>query len=231
MKDNSLAQLGGVCSILLGVTTALYSLVFVLLPAKQHLGVGAAEFLPSLATEGSTLLRLEFYLMAAAAVLGLAVVPAVAALVQHLNEGWVRWTSNLALLGFAVNVISDLLMAARFPPIAAAYVAGDASTKAALAVTWRTSLDPEGVLGFGAIGVWILLVSLLARRADTFPKPLVYIGAVLGVVLLLIPVLIFAQQARWIDFLAALGVVLGPVWYVWLGVVLRRAGTSAAKTS
>jgi hypothetical protein len=223
MKDNSLAQLGGICSILLGVATALYSLVFVLLPAKQHLGIGAAEFLPSVATEGNTLLRTEFSRRAAAALLGLAVVPAVAAMVHHLNAGWVRWTSNLALLGFAVNAISDLLMPARFPPIAAAYVAGDAATKAALAVTWRTSLDPEGLLGFGGVGLWILVMSLLARRDNTFPNPLAYIGAALGVAMLLIPVLIFAQQSGLIDFIAGLGVILGPVWYVWLGVILRRA--------
>src|SRR2546430_853436 len=100
MNEKSVLRLGGACSILVGVATALYGLDYIFLPPHQRVGVGAVDFLPSLATEGSPLLLLDFYLMAAASILGLAVIPAVASLVRQVNEGWTRWTSTLAQIGF-----------------------------------------------------------------------------------------------------------------------------------
>ena len=41
------------------------------------------------------------------AVFALAVIPAVSATVQHLNEGWVRWTGTLATLAFAVVILDN----------------------------------------------------------------------------------------------------------------------------
>ena len=152
MKDNSLLKLGGTCAVLLGITGALASLTYLLLPADQRLGVPAARILPSIA-QGSMLLNLQFLELTLMGVFGLAVVPALSELVRAENAGWVRWTSNLALVGYAVTAVSSFFSFGRLPGIAAAYVAGEAATQAALTPIWRSSFDLHGLWGYGAVGL------------------------------------------------------------------------------
>lgn len=152
MVDKSLLKLGGACAILLGVAKLIASAAYFVVPPEQRLSVPGTLFLPSFAQD-STFLMTIFWLEALVGVLGLAVIPAMSGLVRAANEGWVRWTSNLALVGYAVSAIGYTLTIARLPAIAAAFVAGDASTKAALAVVWKSSPDLFGLWGYGAIGV------------------------------------------------------------------------------
>jgi len=69
---------------------------------------------------------------ALAGVLGLAVVPAASSMVQHLNEGWVRWTGALATLGFAVIILDNYWAIVTTSAWAAAYLAGTLATRATL---------------------------------------------------------------------------------------------------
>ena len=93
MKGKSILSLGGACSIILGIVTALAGLTYLLLPDAQKLGIKAVELLPSFAAD-STLLTLQSLELALAGVFGLAVVPAVAQLIDPVNEGWSRWVSS-----------------------------------------------------------------------------------------------------------------------------------------
>jgi hypothetical protein len=97
----------------------------------------------------------------------IAVVLALSESVRSENEGWIRWTSTLALLGFAVVAINNFRKIAFQPRMAIAYVKGDAVTKAAIEVSGPFSLDPRGWLGFEAVGLWVLIVSLLFLRTGT----------------------------------------------------------------
>ena len=78
---------------------------------------------------------------------------------------------------------------AGLPGIAAAFVAGDASTKAALAVVWRSSPDLLGFWGYGAIGIWVLVVSILALRGKDLSSILNIIGILLALLYILVPYL------------------------------------------
>ena len=187
MKQNSVSQFGGVCAILLGVVSTLAGMTYLLLPPEQRLEVPGAQFLPSYAAN-PTMINLISYQLALIGILGLAIVPAIAQLVQSENEGWVRWTSSLAYLGYAVVAVENLLTLGRLPNIAAAFVAGDSSTKAVLAVTWRSSLDPQGWFGYAAIGLWIGVMSLLALRSNLLPRPLACLGLVVAILFWLVPI-------------------------------------------
>ena len=90
---------------------------------------------------------------AIAGVLGLAVVPAASSMVQHLNEGWVRWTGALATLGFAATILGNYWAIVTTSARAAAYLAGTPATRAALTLPGAAQfIDMQGWLGYG---VWV----------------------------------------------------------------------------
>jgi hypothetical protein len=221
MKANSVLSLGGVCSIILGVITGLAGLTYLILPDAQKLGMKAVDLLPSFAAN-STLLTLQSLELALAGVFGLAVVPAVAQLIDPVNEGWSHWVSSLAYLGFGVSAVSNMIVVARLPGIAAAFVAGDAATKAALAPVWRSTLDWQGMWQYGAGGVWILVASLLLLRGNRLPKPLNYAGVVAAVFTLLIPIAFILKIPALFIIVASIGGIVATIWYIWLGLALRK---------
>jgi hypothetical protein len=221
MKDNTLNKLGGTCSIILGILYLVIGITYLLLPAEQRPGIADDMFLPSLA-QNPTILIIQWWAFALSGLLGIAVVLAVSESVRSANEGWVRWTSNLAILGFAVVAINNFRNIDFQPGRAAAYMEGDALIKTALEVSGPFSLDPQGWLGFGAVGLWVLVVSLLTLRAGTWPRALTYLGITVAVVYWLVVAGFVSNQETLIAIGAALGgIILGPIWYIWTGLRLR----------
>jgi hypothetical protein len=222
VKDSSLLKLGGMGAILLGVVNALSSILYLVLPTEQRAAVPAAQILPSVAQD-ATLLLLTFWLQALVGVLGLLVVPALSLFVEGTHQGWLRWTSQLAIVGFAVSAVGYLLSVARLPGIAAAYVAGDAATKALLVPLWKSSIDLQGLWGYGAVGIWVFVVSLLALRQAKLPRLWAYLGLVLGIAYWIIPAgTIFKSQPLLLAG-AVIGVFATTIWFVWAGMIARSA--------
>lgn len=141
--ETSVSRVGGFCGIAAGLLTLAAAVTYLLLPAAQRAAVGGAEILPSVAA-GAGVLKTEFVLLALVGVFGLGFVPALARLVMDGKEGLVRWTGTIATVGYAVTTASYFFALGRLPRLAAAFVAGDESTQAALLATWRRSLDLQG---------------------------------------------------------------------------------------
>jgi hypothetical protein len=221
MKDNSVFKLGGAMAVLLGLAKLLTGVGYLLLPAAQRQTASGPVFLPSYA-QGHALLNAIFWSEALVGIFGLGVVPALASLVRSENEGWTRWASMLAAAGFVITSVGYMASIARLPGIANAFVAGDASTKAALAVVWRSNPDLLGFWGYGAIGIWVLVISILALRRKDLPKPLVYLGFLVALLYLLIPISVVQKGTNLQLGIAGLGAVVGPVWYIWAGFALWR---------
>ena len=220
MKDDSLQKLGGMCAILVGITGALAALAYLFLPAEQRLGVPAATILPSY-VQGPVLLNIEFLLLALAGIFGLGAVPAITQLVRSHGEGWAAWTGNLALVGFAVQAVSNFFTFTRMPGIASAFVAGGDATKAALIPIWRSSFDLDGLWQFGAVGIWVLTVSLLASRGKSWPSSVIYLGFLAGLFHLLFVVGFLFKLPVLFLVGSVVGTIAVTIWYVWVGLILR----------
>lgn len=204
-----------------GLLTLAAAITYLVLPSDQRAAVGGAELLPSVAS-GSGTLKLEFVLLALVAVFGLGLVPALSQLVREAGEGLVRWLGTVATVGYAVTAASYFFAMGRLPKVAAAYVAGDESTKAALLATWRSSLDLQGYWQFLAVGAFIVLVSLLALRLGRLPAVLCSLGLAIGVLSVLATIGSGAMAPAFLTGVVVVAAVFAPVWYIWTGLVLWR---------
>ena len=220
----SVARFGGFCSILYGLFSALAGLVYFLLPAEQRLGVPGNVILPSFA-QSPTMLNVENLSLGLVGLFGLAVVPAVAQFLGIKDSGWIRWSGSLANVGFAVSAVGSFIIIGRLPVIAAAYVKGDPSTQAALAAVWRTTLDPLGVWGYGAVGLWVLVISLGLMRSPNknFSSAFAYLGILTALAYWLVPVAFLSHMPSLFFVVAGGGGVAIAIWFIWLGMTLQRS--------
>ena len=228
MKDNSLSKLGGTCAVLQAVSFIVVVIAFLPVPADQRQITGMytnpGAFLESFA-KNSTLLTVVWGAEALGLLLGIAAVLAISESVRSTNEGWVRWTSTLAIIGLALWALDDLRFLALTPGRAAAYVQGDAAIRAALTVPGALdALDPRHWLRVGTVGVWALVVSLLALRGGIWPKPLAYVGIGAGSANLLVLLADVFPNLSVLEVIGGIAAIISvPIWYIWLGLRLRKA--------
>jgi hypothetical protein len=220
-EERSIARVGGSAAVLIGVLSVLGALTYLFLPGDQRLGVEGRRLLPSFDSD-PTLLQLLFWQLTLIALLGIAVVPALSLRVRAGNAGGILWTAILAVLGFAFTGAGHLLSLGRLPGIAEAFVAGDASTQAALLPIWRSSLDLHALWGYGAVGLWILVASGLGRGTRALPPGLAGFGIVVGLLHWLIPVGLAIGDPGVLGTFIALFALGSTIWYFWLGADLRR---------
>ncbi|CAA9322531.1 MAG: hypothetical protein AVDCRST_MAG93-5811 [uncultured Chloroflexia bacterium] len=143
---------------------------------------------------------------------------------RDLNEGWVAWTSTLATLGFAVTILDNYWAIAFTPARAAAYRTGNEVWWGTLTVPGAPQfIDGYGYLGYGAVGAWMLVLSLLALRSARWPRPLALLGIALAGAYLLVVTPILSEVREVVLGVAAIGgVILAPIWYIGIGFMLRR---------
>jgi Domain of unknown function (DUF4386) len=231
VKDNSLYELGGICSVLVGLSYVVFGITFILMP-PQITGIDNFASPTIILFESNRVLVLtQYWAMTLGAIFALAVIPAVSEKVRNLNEGWLRWTSSLATLGFAVTILDNYWAIVITPAQSAAYMAADAALRAAMTLpSAPQQSDLKGWLGYGAVGLWILVVNLLALRGNRWPKGLAYLGIVVAIIyfIAVIPAGILGDLSLVVAGVG--GVVLAPIWYIWMGVNLRRKGAQGNTT-
>lgn len=90
-----------------------------------------------------------------------------------------------------------------------------------------SAVDPRGLGTFGLAGLSIGAFAYLMGRDSSFPLYFVYLGyasAVLLVLIYLARLIILSATSPVVLVPAALeGFIVNPAWYVWLGLVLRKA--------
>jgi hypothetical protein len=225
MKDNSLYQLGGAAAILVGISYAVIGITTLLVPPFV-MGVPDAQLPIMYFEENKALLLTNWWGGVFVGVFGLAMIPAVARTVRHFNEGWVGWVSNLALLASAAVLLDNYWGIVFTEPIYRAYTLGSEATRAALTAPNSAQwLESRGWLGYGAMGLWILVCSYLALRHQAWPRGLAYLGILSAFIYFLalsvwvIPVLMISGM---LIVVGGIAVVLAPIFYIWMGIHLRQ---------
>lgn len=215
-----LDRFGGGAAMVLAAITALAAIAYVLLPAEQRLGVPGRQLLTSFAANPMPL-QLEMGLLTLIGVVGLAVVRPIRKLVGG-DDPWLRWASMLATVGYAIGAVGNSLVMGKLPGIASAFVAADDAGKQAIAVFWRTTLDPFGLWQFGAVGVWLVVVGIVADRSHALPPLGVYLAIAAGIAHLAIPAVLLLSAQPALAILALVAAVVIVIWFGWLGLLLWR---------
>ena len=163
----------------------------------------------------------------AAGIFGLGAVPAISLLVWSANPGAVLWSGAGAFCGFAVLARSHLMEVAFDRRIIPQYRQAEPAFQQAVHVVAGLALDvPDGFLTYGAIGVWVVTVSWLARRGASLPRPLCLLGYLTGVTYLAgVLGYTFLVHGLLVVSFGLGGFLLAPMWYGWLGFVLRARAT------
>ena len=202
MNSTAFSKLAGLLAMLAGVAGFLYAVSFIIIARSS----------PDLGAELSGLFLLIGGLLSSAALV---------ALYKHL-EGtdsafalWALVLSVIGALGGAIHGGYDLANGLNPPASNVPNLAGLPS-----------QVDPRGLLTFGVAGIGVLVFSWLISNSGTFPKNFGYLGYVLGVLLIVIYLgrLVILDATSAVIVVPALltGFVINPVWYIWLGVELRR---------
>jgi hypothetical protein len=219
MKDKNLLGVASICAILLGIAKIGSALLYIIMPADLRAETAGKIFLPAFAANPGPLMAF-FWVEALVGVLGIAIIPALSSLSKGKNSGWMNWSSNMALIGYAVSSVGYLLSIARLPAIAKTFVA-DPSTQAVLAVTWKSSIDLLGFWGYAAIGFWILVLSITALQNKSLPGWLAILGVIVSIPHLVIPIGTYFKLQTLLLGVAIVGLLL-PIWYIGIGLHLRK---------
>jgi hypothetical protein len=202
LRSTSFEKFAGVCAILAGATGFLYAVAFVVLQ--------------------DTLLSGLFLMLG-----GLLSTAALAAVYDRLREtdaAFALWALLLGIagaLGSAVHGGYDLANSINPPP--------------SLSADLPNQVDPRGLLTFGIASVALFVVAWLILRGGQFPRGLgylAYLSAVLLVALYLGRLIILEPTSPVILVPALLnGFLINPIFYVLLGLALRRGRSSSSAQS
>jgi uncharacterized protein DUF4386 len=147
---------------------------------------------------------------------GVAVLLIVLALYERLASlaiSLVRPATAVGILSVGAFAAQGIFEMIRLPLIAADY----ARHPAAAAAAFRTYDTVDSVLlslTMITLGAWIAIICWTIIRARVFSRALGWLGLVWGALTLLSPV----EDTSF----SLIGLVLGPIWAIWLGVILLR---------
>jgi len=209
--NRSFERFGGLSAMLVGALSILYA-VFFLVIARQN---------ESLGTTGSWVIL---------AVSGIFSSAAFVALYQRLRpaaEGFALWGLALGLFSSFATLMHGAYQALSLMTLASA----GAEQREAIELVRMTpsQLDPAGLGTFGVIGLASLVTGLIIIVGGRLPRMLGYL-AVGNAVLLITLFFASAANAQTLVLLSGglTSVIVGPIFWLWLGRELRRETAPAA---
>ena len=228
MDDPSIRRVGAFASFGVAIAYFLTGVSAVLMPPELQ---GRPEITPhefwTVLSKNPTAHLCFHWAWVCAGLFGIASVPSISLLVGSENRGAALWSGLAAFLGFAVMTRSHLMEVAWDRKIIPLYPTADPAFQQAVHVVAGLALDvPDGILTYGAPGIWIAVISSLSLRQRTLPSSFAYLGfatagallaGVVGYGLLLRPFIVIAVGVG--------GFLLVPAWFVWAGLLLRRSST------
>ncbi len=198
IDDRAFERFAGACAFVVGLGGLAYAIVFVTLLRGSGQAANAASA----------------GLLLVGGLLSTAVLVAVYGRLRPSSGPFALWAlllGSVAAIGSAVHGGYDLANVINRPQIG---------------LSIPNPVDPRGLLTFGVTAIAVFVLAWLILRSGAFPKRLAYVGLAAGVLLLVIYVgrLTIVDPESPVLLVAALlaGFVVHPLWYVWLGLELRR---------
>jgi hypothetical protein len=199
MESASFNRFGGLAAIVAGVTGFAYSAAFV---TYLHNGSRGAAWADAI-------------LLLVGGLLSTAAFTALYPRLRETDPGFAMWGYLLALggaFGAALHGAYDLANLANPPKSLAADV--------------PSAVDPRGLGTFALTGLALGVVGLLIVRGGRLPVPLGYMAFLAALLLVFVYVgrlVILNPKSPGLEAAAVLvGFVVNPIWFVWLGLELRR---------
>ena len=227
MKHASVLRFGGAAAIVVGILNLLVGVTHFMLPRAQLRGAAGitTAFFESLAAT-SLIFKLHYWLVVILSLLTFAVIAAFFSLLREHRSGPVCWALTLGFFGAALAAIDFACIAVEAPRLARLYMSSAPDARPLLLVFGVPHIDPC-FFSWGLLGIFALTVNSAALRHRLLPRTLGYIGVAGGVLFILVFLGALSRTVWLIDFAVALGgLVVGPLWYIWTGFVLRSRGRS-----
>jgi hypothetical protein len=224
MYHRSILELGGVFAILVGVGNILVAMTHFLMPRAQlrgAIGVRTA-FYESLA-KTSTVFRIHYWLVAISSLLGIGVILAFGELVGDQRSGFLCWATVLGVSGAILAAVDFIFVGLKAPRHARRFIDSPEPVRATLLAFEIPHIDPC-FLAFGLMGIWSVAANVSALQELLLPKLLAYAGLIGGCLFELAFVGSALQVPLLVDISVGVsGFVIGPVWYIWTGMILSGA--------
>ena len=216
----SFIQVAAVIAVVMGVLYLSIGVNYLFMPEMQKEYL-SPEFWPSFA-EKPVPGYVQSILFTLIAFLSLGLMPIVTTLAGGKITRFLRWIMLLGMLGYVVHAVEELRSMAITTRIADAYVQGDEATKSAITALGLQHLDPLHIFKFGLVGLWIFIVDIVGLTKKTFPAGLAVVG-IIGAVAFWINLVGNVIQAVGLVTAASIAaIVLGPIWFVWMGIVISK---------
>lgn len=228
-----MARLGGRCSILSGLIYIISGVVFFVYQVGRFDWNSIASISAYFQAFPQAVITWGIVNIGAtcASFLAIAGVLALSDRLKPVHEGFVHWTSTLAVIGYSISAITNVADYDQIKKIATGYPLLDPSARSALEVIGIGSLDPTLILQFMTLGSWFLIAGWLSIRRGLLPKPLAWLGFVGGIVSLgsVVVSVLEIQSLAMLTLVAAL--VFHPIWLIWTGLVLWQERQPAWSSS
>ena len=221
-QQSATVQFGGTLALAIAACSLLAAIAYLRLPDAALAQAPASEYLPAVMAN-----RAWFTLLwgsqALIGVLGLGVVPAVTILLRPITWGWFKWLTNLAYLGFALTAVDLFRYLWMIPFEARVFENSDEVVQRMVAGdSFHLSLDPSEILKYCTVGLWLVAVSVAAYRSRLLHRNLSILGGLagLGYIILGLEDILPIPGIEMIAVLIS-GVIIGPIWWTWLGFSMR----------
>lgn len=192
--NNSFGRFGGISAIIVGVLSILYA-VFYLVIARQAVYVGML---------GSWLI------LGASGIFSSAAFVALYQRVRSADEGFSLWALLLGVVASFATLIHGVYEAQLL-------------TSTGSSPQVASEVDPAGVATFFVTGLVAFVFGRLILRSGMLPQRLGQLGMVNAVLLVVLFFATFTGSQTLILLSGGLtSVIVGPIWWIWLGSELRK---------
>ena len=228
-RSRSVLRLGGLFSLIVGLSFVGATLAAALMPAELQANpeITEHEFWSILANDPTAHLTMH-WVFALAGIAGLGVVPAAAIWIWDRSAGFaglLLWSSTVGILGFAVLARSHLMEVAFDVKVLTNYVESGNAYQQAVHVVAGLALDvPDGLLTLGGIGLWIMTLSINAYTSQKAGILFLFCGlsAAVGLWIGVFGYMAMNQTMIVVSFVGGT-LLLAPLWHVLLAAKLIKS--------